>query len=624
MSTKEKSVFPAKRLAAVSLSVSAILSPVRAAEPERPNVIFFLVDDMGWMDSSVYGSTFYRTPAMERLAESSVRFTNAYSAAPLCSPSRASIMSGQVPARHGMTTAAGHQPVRPDEPDYDRVKLRTTPDRIFPESRKFLAPEQYTLAEAFHDAGYRTGFVGKWHMGLAPQYWPEKQGFEFSFHGVPDPGPPSYFSPYRFRAGTVTDGPAGEYITDRAAKEALDYIHNGDERPFFLCLWHWAVHTPFMAKPDLVEYYRNHPDPQGRQLSPTMAAMLHSMDESLGRLLDDLERTGLDQNTIIVFTSDNGGLDRKPVHQDGDVPATSNAPLRKGKASLFEGGSRVPALVRWPGVTDNGSVSDAVISGIDFYPTLLEMCAIPRNPDQVIDGISFVPALRGGPMPDRSLYCFFPHNFSEYSPAGGWIRRGDWKLIEVFYRSDIWPDHYLLYNLKEDRGETVNRAAEFPELTKELAEMLRQHYMTVCDRPPVPNPDFDPDTLPVAGWLSQGGGQLSVTGEGLLVNAPGIETRGVPKEAGRFRLLWEMRMQRNGHGRMYWSDYSERMFRPERKIEFDLQPDGAWHPYEAEFETDGPLYGLRIDPGFGRTPAEFRRIRLIRADGSEAAEWNFK
>jgi arylsulfatase A-like enzyme len=607
----------------VLLALSGSVSGGSVAQ-DRPNVIFFLVDDMGWMDSSLYGSTFYQTPAMERLAKSAVRFTNAYSASPLCSPARASIMSGQYPARHGMTTALGHQPIKEDDPDYQIEKLMTTPDRIYPASRKVLAVEQYTLAEAFRDAGYRTGFVGKWHMGHAPEYWPDQQGFEFTFKGTPDSGPPSYFSPYRFRMGNVTDGPAGEYITDRATTEALKYIHNGDERPFFLCLWHWAVHTPFQAKDELIEYYRNHPDPQGRQLSPTMAAMLHSMDESLGHLLDDLERSGLDKNTILVFTSDNGGLSNRPVPADGGVPATNNDPLHKGKASLFEGGSRVPALVRWPGITDEERVSDAVITGVDFYPTLLEMCGIPPNPDQVIDGISFVSVLKGASVADREIYCFFPHNFSEYSPAGAWIRQGDWKLIEVFYISDIWPEKYLLYNLKEDIGEKTNLAAKHPERTAAMAEKLETHYMTLCDRPPIPNPAFDESTLPVGGWLSQGNGLLKITDEGLQVHSPGIRTRGLPREAGRLKLAWRMRTRRADSGRVFWSGFSQRPYDPERSAGVAIRADGEWHEYSVEFETADDLYGLRMDLGVGSSPVELESIRLFGQGGDLLAHWHFQ
>ena len=607
------------------LSIIAALSTEGASGVTRPNVIFFLTDDQGWADSSLYGSTFYKTPSMERLAESSIRFFNAYSASPQCSPSRASIMSGQYPARHGMTAALGHLGVKADDVDYQPMPagFRFTSSVVLPESRKVLALEQYTLAEAFRDAGYRTGFVGKWHMGQDPEFWPDQQGFEFVFRGAPDPGPPSFFSPYKFRAGTVTDGPTGEYLTDRATEESLKYIHNGDPRPFFLCLWHWAVHTPHQAKAELVEYYRNHPDPQGRQLSPTMAAMIQSMDESLGHLLDDLERTGLDKNTIIIFTSDNGAPVHTKVSVDGGVPPSSNWPLRKGKAALFEGGARVPALIRWPGVTDRGGVSEAVIGGVDYYPTLLEMCGIPNNPAQVVDGVSLVPVLKGEEL-SRDLFCFFPHNYNEHSPAGAWMRQGDWKLIEVFYVSDLWPEKYMLYNLKDDIGETRNLAAQHPERTAAMAAALKAHYMTLCDRPPIPNPDYSPEKLPVNGWVSStGDGHLAVVGGLLTLTAPGISTRALPRESGKFKLSWKMRTQRSGSGKVLWADFTNRTFRPERCNEYALLKGGVWQEYTVEFESVDNLFGVRIDFGPGLNPVEIEMIALYREDGTLVERWSF-
>jgi len=467
------------------------------AQTEKPNVIFFLVDDLGWSDSSVYGSTFYQTPAMERLAKSGVRFMNAYSASTLCSPSRASIMSGQYPARHGLTSAWGHMPVDRNMPLYQDPKYNRFQNSspfwpvLLPNSKQLLELEQYTLGELFRDNGYRTGFVGKWHMGVEPEYWPDQQGFEFTFKGAPDAGPPSYFSPYRFRAGNVTDGPEGEFLTDRATKEAFRFIHQEDDRPFFLCLWHWAVHDPFQAKQELIEHYKKNPDPRGIHQSPTMAAMIHSMDESLGELLDELERTGLDKNTILIFTSDNGGVIKKAVKEEPGIPATSNYPLRNGKASQFEGGTRVPLIIRWPGVADREKVSEEIVTGVDFYPTLLEMCGLKLKQEQILDGISMVPALTGGKLERDAIFHFFPFTFGPWSPAGAWVRQGDWKLIEVFNPTSAFPDSFELYNLKEDLAETTNLAAKHPERVDALKKLLQRHYQETGARMPIPNPDYN-------------------------------------------------------------------------------------------------------------------------------------
>jgi arylsulfatase A-like enzyme len=604
-------------LAALMLGLSPALAE------QRPNVIFILVDDLGWMDSSLYGSTFYKTPAMERLAKSSVRFTNAYSASPLCSPSRASILSGQYPARHGMTEALGHTPVEPADSGYSTTKLPEFASQLLPRSKRVLELDQHTLAEAFRDAGYRTGFIGKWHMGLAPEFWPERQGFDFTFHGAPDPGPPSYFSPYKFKAGTITDGPAGEYITDRATDEAIRFINQDKGKPFFLCLWHWGVHTPLMGKPELIEYYRQHPDPKGKQLSPTMAAMIQSVDESLGRLLDDLESTGLDKNTIIVFTSDNGGLTNKKVEADGNVPVTNNFPLRRGKASIFEGGGRVPALIRWPGVTDAGAVSEQPITGVDYYPTLLEIASIPQPADQVLDGLSLVPALKGQELGREAIYCYFPHSFTEYSPPGAWVREGDWKLLENFWVSDFWPDQFLLYNLKQDIGETTNLAEKHPEIVSRLAAKLKEHY-SMGGRPPKPNPDYNPAFTPVGGWIpSSKEGPLTLDASGMTVLGPGLSTRGLVRESGTFTLRWTMRTERPGKGKVFWCDYADRTFKPDRRVEFDVISDGRPHTYEVSFTSADSLFGVRLDFGNGTLPVVVEKIELLAPAKQALQQWLF-
>ncbi len=646
---KKKRALPLK---AVLVVLVAFAVEGRAAS--RPNVVFFLVDDMGWMDSSVYGSQFYKTPAMERLAKSSVRFVNAYSASPLCSPSRTSIMSGQYPARHGLTTAWGHKPIDPNLPKYQEA--RASSPVLLPNSKFVLELEQYTVAEAFHDAGYRTGFIGKWHMGFDPAYWPEHQGFEFTFHGAPDAGPvwpKGYFSPYGFPAGTVTDGPVGEYITDRATDEALKFIHNDDGRPFFLCLWHWGVHGPWQAKAKLIEYYIQHPDPTGRQQSTIMAAMLQSVDKSLGRLLDDLEASGLDRNTIIIFTSDNGGVVKKmvgnpsiPVVDEGknpqpkplfmtcepQVPVTSNAPLRNGKASVFEGGTRVPALIRWPGVTDRCRVEETPIMGIDYYPTLVEMCGLEMKPSQVIDGVSLVPLLKGNALARDTLFCYFPHSFGKWSPAGAWVRQGDWKLIEVFDPSTSFPNGYELYNLRDDMGETKNLVDKYPERVEAMKKLLQRHYRDTNALLPIPNPGFN-GVKPVAasmvqkiqGWAVSGPGSIQTLENGTLqMDARGIYTGTLPRVKGVLTVRVRAKIFKRANGSVFWDGGAQKQFGPDRKAMFKLVADGAWHDYEVGFTAAAPLGRLRIDLGSGQKRlAEIEWIRLCSPDGGVLVEWVF-
>jgi len=374
----------------------------RAAEPPKqpgPNVVLFLVDDMGWMDCGIYGSQYYETPNIDRFATRAMRFTDAY-AQPLCSPTRASILTGKYSARHGITSATGHLP--PRAPDHQYLAATAPPRQpmLTPESKNFMEPKEYTLAEALRDAGYRTAHIGKWHLGLTQDHWPERQGFDTAFHCHPDPGPPGgYFSPYgvapdgtprgKNRVGTITDGPAGEYIVDRLADEAIRFIEANRERPFFLNLWNYGVHGPWGHKAAYTQASAEKKDPRGVQGNPIMASMLKSVDECFGRILETLDRLGIADNTIVIFNSDNGGNSHSNTAEDGKArkrkaddtfltdwrkwagmqPPTINAPLRDGKGSLYEGGTRVPLMWSWPAHIRPGTTSDAIVGHIDLYPT---------------------------------------------------------------------------------------------------------------------------------------------------------------------------------------------------------------------------------------------------------------
>ncbi|MEO1861949.1 MAG: sulfatase-like hydrolase/transferase, partial [Verrucomicrobiia bacterium] len=302
------------------LTLFALLLPlaVWAEVKHPPNVVLFLVDDMGWMDSTPYGSKYYETPNMKRLERQSMRFTNAY-ATPLCSPTRASILSGQYSSRHGVTSASGHQKALPARASRYPEKASPSQKFIYPISKRYLDPELVTMAEVLQGAGYRTGHFGKWHLGLSQEHWPEKHGFQVAFHAQPSPGPPgsNYFSPYgvhktgepspKHPVGTITDGPKGEYITDRLTDEAIRFVERHKNEPFFLNFSHYAVHGPWGHKEEYTKQFANKVDPRGQQKNPIMASMLKSVDESLGRLLDKLDELGLTGNTLFIFYSDNGG-----------------------------------------------------------------------------------------------------------------------------------------------------------------------------------------------------------------------------------------------------------------------------------------------------------------------------
>ena len=327
----------------VVLSLSAMDVGNAASESDRaqrPNVVFFLVDDMGWMDCGVYGSQYYETPNIDRFATRAMRFTDAY-AQPLCSPSRASILTGQYTSRHGITTASGHQPPQAAGHRFMRPTAPPHVPMLTPESKNYLEPSQITLAETLQSIGYRTAHIGKWHIGLTEPYWPEEQGFEVAFHCHPDPGPPGeYFSPYgvtpegtptsKNRVGTITDGPAGEYIVDRQADEAIRFIRGcSEDTPFFMNLWCYGVHGPWGHKREYTEYFATKKDPTGRQGNPIMASMMKSVDDCFGRILDELDSQNIADHTIVIFYSDNGGN----VHSN--VPGSAKTAAAEKHKSEF-------------------------------------------------------------------------------------------------------------------------------------------------------------------------------------------------------------------------------------------------------------------------------------------------
>lgn len=461
---------------------------------EKPNVVFILADDLGWSDTTLYGTTkFYETLNIERLAKRGMVFTNAYAANPLCSPTRASIMTGLYPARVGITSPVCHEPeVRLDAKRVAQAQPFHHALQTVSASR--LKTEYYTLAEAMHDAGYATGHFGKWHLGAEP-YSPLQQGFDVDVPHYPGPGPAgSYVAPWRFPPTLQFTGQPGEHIEDRMADEAIKFIKANKDRPFFLNYWAFSVHAPFDAKKQLTEKYRAKADPSNPQRCPVYGAMVQSLDENVGRLLDTLDELKLTDNTIIVFFSDNGGNMYNRVE---GIPPTSNAPLRGGKATLYEGGTREPCVVIWPGTVKPGSRSDAFLSSVDWYPTLLDMTGVRPKQAVKFDGVSQTPALRGAGVPRDTVFCYFPH----YTPATGaipatWVRHGDWKLIRFFCDNPDQTDRFELYNLKDDVGETRNLAAEKPELVKELNGRIDGFLKDTNAIIPERNPKFDPTVKP--------------------------------------------------------------------------------------------------------------------------------
>lgn len=493
------------------LAIPGTLRAANAEPPRHQNVVFILADDLGWSDVTLHGTTkFYQTPNIERLAKRGMMFTRAYSASPLCSPTRSAILTGLSPARTGITTPNCHLPQVVLQATIDK-KAAANQHAIQPSSVSRLKTEYRTLAESLKDAGYATGHFGKWHLGAEP-YSPLQHGFDVDVPHWPGPGPAgSYVAPWKFKDFDHDPDVPDQHIEDRMAKEAVAFIERNKDQPFFLNYWMFSVHAPFDAKKSLIEKHRARVNPDDPQRSPTYAAMIESMDDAVGTLLDTLDRLGLAERTIIVFTSDNGG---NMYNEIDETTPTSNAPLRGGKATMFEGGTRVPCVVVMPGVTQAGSRSDALIQSEDYYPTLLDSLALQPAPDQRFDGLSIMPALRSGigfqPVEtgeeraakdrleayptNRAVFQYFPHSpgVPDWLPPAASIHRGDWKLIRIFHGGEKGTHRYLLFNLRDDLGERTNLAAQRPELVVELDARIEAFLAETNAVVPIPNPDFEP------------------------------------------------------------------------------------------------------------------------------------
>jgi len=441
-----------------------------AERQRRPNIIFILADDLGWTDLGCFGSTFYQTPNIDRLARQGMRFTDSYAACPVCSPTRAAILTGKYPARLHLTDwIPGRTP--------PGVKMR------LPDWTPYLPLHEVTLAEALQPAGYTSAGIGKWHLG-GEEYYPEKQGFAVNFGGNYLGSTPSYFYPYKIP--NIQDGKPGEYLTDRLTDEALAFMKRSKSQPFFLYFCHYAVHTPIQAKPEATARYGDRIRPGQAHSHAEYAAMIQSVDESVGRVMRQLEELKIANDTIVIFTSDNGGV-------IGRRHITSNEPLREEKATLYEGGIRVPLIVRWPGRVTPGSISDTPVISMDFFPTLLEMAGAAPPSREAVDGFSLVPLLQQRTGLQRSsLYWHYPHyNFHQplipTRPCGA-VRKGDFKLIEFY--EDGWTE---LYNLREDIGERKNLARSLPDKAAELRHELDTWRKSVGAQMPTPAPEnYDP------------------------------------------------------------------------------------------------------------------------------------
>ena len=450
-------------LAAAAIALSACVSPAAEKNARPPNVVLILADDLGWAELGCYGNSFNETPHLDKLASQGMLFTNAYAAAPVCSPYRAALMTGQTPARIGVT------------------------DYLRPGTDWHLPDRMTTLPELFESAGYVTGMTGKWHLSgydsSGVKSGPGKHGFdEVMLSEQTGIGGGSYFHPYQ-RVNPKLAAVLGknEYLTDRLNHEAVRFIERHSDRnrdhnrakPFFLYKSHYSVHTALAGKPDLVNHFKSKPGAgqNKNKNNPVLAAMLKSIDDGVGMIMKTLDSLGIAENTIVIFTGDNGGESR----------VTSNAPLRAGKSCLYEGGIREPLIVRWPGITKPGSTCDTPTMNIDFYPTLAEVIGTGHAPAHHVDGLSIVPLLRGERINARPLYWHYPLAKKHFlgGRSSGAIRQGDWKLIEFF------DDRKLeLYNLADDISERTDLARQHPEEVEQLHRMLTEWRKEVSARLP--------------------------------------------------------------------------------------------------------------------------------------------
>ncbi|MCG6188617.1 sulfatase [Maribellus maritimus] len=444
---------------------------------KKPNVVLIVVDDLGWTDLGYSGSDFYLTPNIDKLATEGMVFTNGYASCTVCSPSRAAIMSGKYPATLNCTDwISGHK--------MPWAKL------AIPKWTQHLDENEITLAESLKADNYNTVHLGKWHLGEEEKYWPENQGFDVNIGGYKQGSPQndeggSYFSPY-FNP-RLSDGPKNEYLTERLANEAIKYfeIHKSDDKPFFMNLWFYSVHRPLQAKEDKIEKYRALRDTTKRHHNPVYAAMVEHVDDAVGKLLNMLEESGLEKETIILFTSDNGGLigNRNKISKQ----VTSNYPLRSGKGDCYEGGVRVPFIIKWPEKIAAGTIDETPVTSIDIYPTVLGLTGSPMKPASEIDGIDFSKLMvQGQKITREAIYWHYPHYHLQGATPYSAIRKGDWKLIEFFETGEV-----ELYNLHDNIEEDLNLALSHPEKVKELMNDLVRWRKKAGAQLPTVNTSYD-------------------------------------------------------------------------------------------------------------------------------------
>lgn len=678
----------------LSLLLLFLMTATAAAESPR-NIVFILADDLGWADTTLYGKTsLYETPNIERLAARGMAFSSAY-ASPICSPTRASIMTGQSPARHGMTAPAAHL----EAERFEAVASETGPSHqksTNVRSATRLDPDLAFLSQVLKNAGYLTAHFGKWHLGREP-HSPLQRGFDEDLPHWWGPGPKTgYLAPWGYANPNFKEGEPGEHIEDRMAREAVSWLKNRDRsKPFFMNYWQFSVHAPFGAKPASIDYYRKKLDDSvaglsklefrnrllaahkpGRglpQQSPTYAAMVHSLDDAVGSLLDALDEEGIADETVIVFYSDNGGNIHCGLEETSAAgakyitPITSNHPLRGGKGGIFEGGVRVPAVVVWPGVTKPGSRSDLRIQATDLYPTVLRMLNVEGPKDHIIDGVDFAKALRGEVMDRGPMFTHVPGHGAtpHWLPPSMSVHHGDWKLIRTFHYGEHGKHEYRLYNLREDIGENENLVAAHPERVKELDKLIEDYIADANVVVPLPNPNFDqakfdPTKIGVQpgglkmpssfkssrprsssgkpsksvndkfmlGWITRNA-SVTVADESLRIAPTGRQAfiaNAKVRADGPVEISLRIRTNKDGECRLQWRTDGQDSFPDSgQRHSFDVV-GGNWQELNVPLDNKGHLVHLRLFIPGSKQATEIDWIEIGPKDGQDddRKRWDFK
>ena len=629
--------------------LALLLAPLAALAADKPNIILILADDLGGRDLACFGSKYHETPNLDRLAARGVRLTQAYSASPLCSPTRSSILTGQYPARTGITAPVCHLPT---------IQLEKRLESGNPNARVLVAssvtrlkPDYHTLAEALKTSGYATAHFGKWHLGhnlkAGDTYEPRDQGFDLDWPHTPKaPGPGGgYLAPWQFITDPAIKDEAGRHVDERMADEAGKFIRASKGRPFFVNFWLFSVHSPWNARKDYIEYFKQKADPANPQKNPLYAAMVKSLDDSVGRLLKHLDDSGEADNTIIVFWSDNGGYAYPPKKTDPDgyaeIPATSNLPYRSGKASLYEGGTREPGIVVWPGKVKAGATADFLMQSVDLYPTLLRAGGATSKPDQKVDGLDQTEALLGGASSRDRVFCHFPHGNATRDSvmdgfyAGSYVRKGDWKLIRFYGRNDDGTDELELYDLKQDLGERCNLAKEQPAVAQELNGLIDGFLKDTEAVMPKANPNFGkgtpkapakkkalaPDDLP-GGWKNRAG-KASVIEGALSVQSKGADSFlgvGAGLTAGKAKLTFKLRAPQAGEGRI--ALLSAAGGAEVLSVPYRVAGEAVWQTISVELEPKQAASILRLYLPAGSAAVDLDDIVLTPAQGP-ARRWEF-